>query len=126
MELPLEITWRGVEKSAAMEDHIRQKVQKLERYCDHINSCRIALEEQNHLESGGGKYAVRIDLTVRPGHEIAVRKDFRSTNQNDDLNAILAKSFHAAEQQLKELVDRQHGQVKRHSWESSPQEKPNA
>ena len=41
MDTPLEIAWHNVEKSEPLEARIRERVDKLHRYFDRINSCRI-------------------------------------------------------------------------------------
>ena len=42
MRVPLEISFRGVEKTEFLENLIREKTAKLERLCDNIISCRIS------------------------------------------------------------------------------------
>ncbi|MFO7580262.1 MAG: HPF/RaiA family ribosome-associated protein [Nitrosomonas halophila] len=44
MQIPLEITFRNMDPSAAVEARLREKAEKLERFHDHIMSCRIVVE----------------------------------------------------------------------------------
>ncbi|MFL6594334.1 MAG: HPF/RaiA family ribosome-associated protein, partial [Chthoniobacterales bacterium] len=44
MQLPLEISYRGVEKSDELEDLIRTKAARLDKFCDHISRCDVAIE----------------------------------------------------------------------------------
>lgn len=39
MELPLEITYRNLTKNETIDSLVREQVEKLEKVCDHINSC---------------------------------------------------------------------------------------
>jgi len=71
MELPVQITYRGVTPSEALSRLIRKEARKLDEFFDRIVSCRVLVErEQRHLRSGA-PFRVRIDLTV-PGKELAV------------------------------------------------------
>lgn len=74
MKIPLQITVRDIEHSAALETHIREKVKKLEEFCDHITSCRVVIEEPHKHHHQGKQFNVRIDIGV-PGNEIVVSHD---------------------------------------------------
>ena len=53
MQIPLEITCRGVENTEAIEGLIGSKGGKHERICNYITSTRIAVESsQEHQGSG--------------------------------------------------------------------------
>lgn len=93
---------------------MRRRAGKLERYCDHITSCRVAIERPHRAEASGNPYRVRIDLTVPPGHEVVVRKGPGDSGSLDDLLTVVNGAFEAAERQLKSLVERQRGDVKTH------------
>jgi ribosome-associated translation inhibitor RaiA len=44
MEIPLQITFRNMPPSQAIEDNIREKASKLESFYDRIMSCRVIVE----------------------------------------------------------------------------------
>lgn len=115
MQIPLELSFRDVEKTPDVEKLIRSKVDRLERFCDHITSSRVAVEKPNATASAGNPYRVRIDITVPPGHELVVDKEPRDHAPNDSLRTVINSAFDAAERQLKALNDRQHGEVKTHA-----------
>jgi cold shock CspA family protein len=112
MQIPLQLEIRDVERTAALEGLLREKVARLERFCDHITGCRIAIERPHRHESHGNPYRVRIDLSVPPKHEIVVTKGPRDHAMHDDLAKVINNTFHAAERRLKELVQRQRDEVK--------------
>ena len=117
MELPiLQVSFRDVPppRQAELEERVRRRAEKLERYCDHITSCRVAIERPHHAEASGNPYRVRIDLTVPPGHELVVRKEPGDNDGQTDLLTVVNGAFEAAERQLKALVEKQRGEVKRH------------
>ena len=49
MNLPLELTFRGVEKTEDMENLMREKVDKLQEVCSYINVCRIVEIGRAHV-----------------------------------------------------------------------------
>ncbi len=114
MQVPPEISFRGVESNTAIENMIREWLEDLEKVCDHINSAHIAVEKTQKHQDRGNPYRVRIDLTVTPGHEIAVRKEPSRGDMHDPLNSVINDAFEAARKQLRELVDKQQGKTKSH------------
>lgn len=118
MQVPLEITYRDVPKTDAIEALLQEKIARLERVCDHISSCRIAIEKSHDRPESGSPYRVRIDLTVPPGHELAAVQNPAVGTQYEPLEAVIRDAFSAAERQLKELNQRQHNRVKSHPTQS--------
>jgi cold shock CspA family protein len=114
MQIPLEITYRGVEKTEAIEELIRRKARKLERICNHITSARVAVESSQKHQRSGSPYRVRIYLSVPPGHELVVKREENKGHVHEQLPTIVRAAFDAAERQLKELVEKQRGEVKSH------------
>lgn len=112
MQVPLELSFHQITNTPDVESLIRTKANKLEKFCDHINSCRVAVEKPNEFVSSGSGYRVRIDLTVPPGHELVVREEPGDGGANDSLHMVINRAFDAAERQLKKLNDQQHGKVK--------------
>lgn len=114
MQVPLELTYRDVERSDAIDALIQEKVAKLEEACDHISSCRIAVERAHTHPDSGSPFRVRIDMTVPPGHELFAEKSPDQGTQYVPLEAVIRETFDAARRQLVELNERQTGQVKTH------------
>ena len=75
MRVPLEISFRGVEKTQAIEGLIREKAAGLEKVCSYIVSCRVAVEVPQEHQKSGRPYRIRITLNVPPGHEVVVRRE---------------------------------------------------
>ncbi len=113
MQVPLEITFRGVPHSDAVETRIREKTAKLEQFCDNIISCRVAVEAEHHHQHQGNLYKVRIDLSV-PNKHIVVSRDHHDKQSHEDFYVALRDAFAAATRQLEEYVRIQRDQVKNH------------
>ncbi len=78
MKIPLELSFRGLDKTPDIEDLIEEKVQKLTQFCDHLSSCRVAVESPQEHQQSGNPFRVRIDVRVPPGHEIVDKPGARS------------------------------------------------
>ena len=115
MQVPLEITYRDVEKTDDLDTLIRDKAEKLDRICSHMTSCRIAIEQPHkNSTSNGHHFRVRIDMHVPPGHEVVVKHDSHEDNRHDTLDTLVRRTFDAAANALKRLHDQQNGRVKTH------------
>jgi cold shock CspA family protein/ribosome-associated translation inhibitor RaiA len=118
MNVPLEVSFRSVEKSPAVEELIRDRAAKLETYHDHIQSCRVTVEQNQRFQSSGVPFRVRLDITVPPGHEIAICREPGKGDMHTTLEAEIRSAFDAADRQLGELKQRQQGEVKFHEYQS--------
>jgi ribosomal subunit interface protein len=114
MQQPLEITFRGVPPSEAVETRIREKAAKLEQFCDSIISCKVAVEAEHHHQHQGNLYHVRVDLNV-PNKHIVVSREHHDRQAYEDVYVALRDAFDAAKRQLEEHVRIQRGEVKRHN-----------
>jgi ribosomal subunit interface protein len=121
MQLPLEITFRGIPHSDAVETRIREKAAKLEQYCHNITSCRVAVEAEHHNHHQGNLYKVRIDINV-PNKHIVVSRDHHDKQAHEDVYVALRDAFSAAARQLEEYVRMQRGEVKHHNKSSADEE----
>lgn len=69
MELPLQVTYRGVNPSDALSRLIRKETAKLDHFFARITSCRVHVEREAHRTKEGAPFRVRVDLGV-PGTEL--------------------------------------------------------
>src|ERR671918_639744 len=114
MQVPLNVTFRNVGKSDAIEDLIQKQATKLERVCDHIVSCRIAVEKPQEHQRSGNPFRVRIDVTVPPEHEIIVTREAGEGDLHEELSTVIRDAFAAMRRQLRKLVEKQRRDVKAH------------
>ncbi len=114
MQVPLEIAYHQVAKSEAIDSLIREKMDHLEQFCDHISSCAVVVERPHMHERSGNPFRVRLDLHVPPGHEIVAVAGQEHNDMHDELHTVVIDAFDKAERQLKELSERQRGRTKRH------------
>lgn len=117
MQIPLQVTFHGIDRSEALEERIRMKVGKLEQLFDRITSCRVVIESHHrntsNLHHKGEPLHIRVTLTV-PGSELVVARDPKDSHVNEDPGVALREAFQAMERQLKEYAARLRGEVKNH------------
>jgi ribosomal subunit interface protein len=101
MQVPLEITFRNVPPSPAIEADIRDKAAKLEDFHDRITSARVVVETPHRQHRTGKLFHVRIDLRV-PGHEIVVSREPAAHHEHENVYVAIRDAFDAARRQLQD------------------------
>lgn len=114
IQLPLQITFRNLDASEAVEAKIRTRAEELDRFFDRITGCRVAVEAVNPRNQKGRLYRVRIDLTV-PGAEIVVNHAPTENHSHEDIYVAVRDSFDAARRRLEDHVRRRRGETKSHT-----------
>ena len=120
MKLTPEITFRGFPRSEALEADVRQKLGKLDRFFEHIMSCRVILEAGHKHHHKGNLYHVRVVLTV-PGQELVVSRDPKQHQAHEDPYVAVRDAFDAAKRQLEDYARSLRGDVKIHEAPSHGQ-----
>jgi ribosomal subunit interface protein len=113
MQLPVQITYRGMPSSAAIEDAVRDRVAKLEQFHPRIMSCRVVIEQPGKHKRQGKEFVVHVDLKV-PGGEVAVNRD-----HHEDVYVALRDAFDAARRKLEDYAREKRGDVKHHELTQS-------
>ncbi|MCA9675869.1 MAG: ribosome-associated translation inhibitor RaiA [Kofleriaceae bacterium] len=103
MQMPLQLTFRGMDSSPALETRIRQLSDKLEHFHDRITKCEVVVEQPAHHHRHGSPWHVRITINI-PGHEIVVSHDPGDDDAHADVYVCVRDAFLAARRQLDEAV----------------------
>lgn len=129
MQLTPIITFRGMDRSDALESEIHARITRLETYYGSIMGCRVLVELAQRHHEAGNHYHVRIDLTV-PGEELVVAHEasLHATAQDIDVErarkadepdperkharVAIREAFDIARRQLQDYARRQRGAVK--------------
>jgi len=114
MQIPLQITFRHMDTSEALEADIREKAEKLERISSHITSCRVVVEAPHRHSRKGKLYRVSVDITHPPKVEIAVSREHRADHAHEDVYVAVRDAFNAAARRLEDAVRKMNGEVKAH------------
>ncbi len=113
MDVPLELAFRNMEHSDAVEVLVREKAAHLEKLFERLTSCRVTIEAPHKHHRKGNEYHVQIFLGVPQG-QLVVSRDPGDAHAHEDLNVAIRDSFDAAERQLKDYAEKIRGDVKTH------------
>jgi ribosomal subunit interface protein len=105
MIVPLQITFRDMDSSAAIDAYVRARAEKLDALYDRITACRVAIESPHRHKSHGRPYRVRVDINV-PGAELVVDRSPDHDLHHKDLYAAIDAAFDDAKRQLHDYVAR--------------------
>jgi cold shock CspA family protein len=113
MRLPLQITFRNIPRSSAIELAVRERAERLDRFSDLIMGCRVVVESPHRQHRQGKLYHVRIELTV-PGGDIVVSREPAMHHAYEDVYVAIRDSFDAARRRLEDYARRHRRRVKVH------------
>lgn len=108
MQRPLQIVFRDIHPSEAVETHIKEKAEKLEQFYSHIVGCKVTVGLAGKHQQQGKLFNVRVDIAA-PGAELVVNRDL-----HEDMYVALRDAFDAARRRLEDYGRRQRGEVKLH------------
>lgn len=117
MQLPVQITFRNMDPSPAVEAHIRERVDALDRFFGRIMACRVVVEASGRHQHKGRLYHVRVDLTV-PGREIVVNRDPPEHHAHEDILVAVRDAFDATRRQIEDHARHARGDIKAHEAQS--------
>lgn len=130
--IPLQVTFRGLAHSDALDTDIRKHVARLERFHQGIVGCRVLVVIPHGRQTHGRLFHVRIELTVAGGapivvshepparaatnddDEAAYRKSTEVGREQREARVAIRQAFDAAQRQLKDFVREQRHAVKTH------------
>lgn len=104
----LQTNFRNIPQSDAVEQRIREKADKLERFHPQIIGCHVRVEALHKHQHQGRQYSLKIDLHM-PSGQIVVNRE-----SDEDIYVALRDAFSAAKRQIQEHDERQRGEVKQH------------
>jgi ribosomal subunit interface protein len=123
--LPLQITFRQMDSSEAVESAIAKRAEKLDQHYERIMSCRVVVHAPHRHHHKGKLFAVAVDVKV-PGGEIAVNRSQAEDHAHEDVYVAIRDAFDALERQLEDFARRQRGEVKSHQRRPRPAPEPEA
>lgn len=111
MQTPLQITYRDVAPSDAIESYVRTRAEKLQRFSDRITGCHVTLETPHRHKRHGHHHRVRVEIVV-PGADLVVTRDPAPSKDKEDLYASIDAAFDDAQRRLEDHARTQRGDVK--------------
>lgn len=113
MQMPVQVTFRNLDASPALEADVLRRAALLDRYHPRLQSCHVAVEAPHRHKRKGAPYRVRIDLVV-PGAELVVGRNPDEHAAHADVYVAVRDAFRAARRELMDAARRARGDVKLH------------
>ena len=113
MQLPLQIAFRNIPHSEAVERAIKKHVESLDRFCARIMKCRVVVEAPHHRHHQGNLFHLRIDVTV-PGDEIVVSREPAMHHTHEDVYVVIRDAFDGVRRRIEDYERRRRHRVKAH------------
>ncbi len=113
MDIPLQVSFRNMEPSKAIEDRVREKAAKLEQYFHHLTSCRVVIEAPHRHHHKGKIYHVKIEMGVPRKSELVVSNEREQNHAHEDIYVAIRDAFATAERQLRDFTGQMKGKNKR-------------
>lgn len=121
MALSLQITFREMDPSPALETRIREKAARLERLAPDIERCHVTIGAPHQHHRQGRLFCVRIALHG-PGCEIAVTREGQADHAHGDAFVALRDALDAALRQAEDQACRQDRRGAHHAPALDPPE----
>ncbi|MBB2200639.1 HPF/RaiA family ribosome-associated protein [Gluconacetobacter tumulisoli] len=103
MIVPLQITFKGLEPSPALEARIRARATRLDRFEDDIVGCHVTIAAPHRHHHQGYLYTACIEISA-PGGRIVVSHDNPRDPAHADPYVTVRDAFDAAIRQLEDHV----------------------
>ncbi len=114
MDRPLQISFRQMEPSEALETIIRERVDRLKKFHTHIVGARVVVEVPHHAPDSGKnalKLTAEIDVAGRP--RIVVKSEEPRHDSKSTPTIIVGRVFESVERRLEDIAKTQGGSGKR-------------
>ena len=105
MQIPLQITFRGLSPMPSAGALITERASRLERFCDRIIRCHVTVGVPHRHHRSGRRYSVHIDITTPLGNILVTREPADSA-ASQQLGVAIREAFDAATRQLEEEAGR--------------------
>jgi ribosome-associated translation inhibitor RaiA len=101
MEFPVDVRFRDMEASPALEQFAHRWAAKLGRLHDRIASCEVVIERPHQSHRHGQRVHVRVALAI-PGPDIVVSHGQEIDGAHEDPYVAVRDAFRAARRQLEQ------------------------
>lgn len=103
------IAFRGLDHSDAVEERIREELDKLAKVHGRITGGTVRVEQPGH-----GSFSLHLNLTVPGAADVVVSHEPGKSETHSDVYRTVKDAFAAARRQLKGKGEKLRGRVKSH------------
>jgi ribosome-associated translation inhibitor RaiA len=110
--IPVQITFRHMEPSPALETRVRELTDHLGTFSDRILGCRVVVDSPHRHHHQGKVFNVKVQLAL-PGEDVVVDMERPDRDGHEDVYVVLRDAFDAAKRQLQQRMAALRGDEKR-------------
>lgn len=114
MEIPLQVEFRNLEHSEAVEASVRERAKALERFAKDLLRCKITVSAPHKHHGKGNLYHVSVEMHLA-GAEIVVNRSPDANHAHEDVYVAIRDAINAAARKLQDHVRVRRGKVKTHA-----------
>jgi ribosome-associated translation inhibitor RaiA len=111
---PVDITFRAMDTSPAVENWVRAWADRLEHSFNDIERCSVVIELPHRHRRHGKTFQVHLCITV-PHRTIAITRDPGHDHGHENVYVAIADAFRAARRTLQDHARIRRGDVKLHA-----------
>lgn len=109
MTIPVQITFRHMPSSPAVETRIHELADHLGVFSDRIQSCRVVLDSPHRHHHQGKVFNVKVQVGL-PGEDVVVDMERPDREGHEDVYVVLRDAFDAARRQLQQRMSSLRGE----------------
>jgi len=109
--IPVQITFRHMETSSAVETRVRELASHLGVFSDRIQSCRVVVDSPHRHHHQGKVFNVKVQLAL-PGEDVVVDMERPQRDGHEDVYVVIRDAFDAAKRQVQQRMSLLRNEVK--------------
>lgn len=118
MQQLIQITFRGMAPSVALDQRVRTLADRFNHFRDHITSCHVTIQAPHRHHQQGALYNIRLRIGLENG-EINVYRTGGRDHAHEDAFVAVRDAFNAADRKLQEELRRRgHHRRQQHTIEA--------
>ena len=103
MHAPVDITFRSMDPSPAVEESIKKWAARLDECFEPIERCEVIVELPHRRQRQGKTFQVHLRVTI-PDRTIAITRDPGRDHAHEDVYVAISDAFRAARRQLSDAA----------------------
>lgn len=113
MQQSLQLSFRGMASSPAVESRVHELVTQLERFDERITSCHVTIQAPHQHHRKGNLFEVSIQLRI-PGKELVIKHEGSQNHAHEDVYVALRDAFDAARRRLEDIARKRDHRARAH------------
>lgn len=105
MAIPVNITFRDIDPSRAIEARINERARRLEKFAQRATSLQVTVAAPHQSGHKGKLYQFTLELRM-PKKDIVVRQGDTSNHAHEDVYVAMRDAFSALERRVHEHVEK--------------------